>query len=365
MVSPMELVNQYDANELRFFRDDDVGLRGLISIHDTRLGPAGGGTRRFAYDTERDAIEDVLRLSQAMTYKYALAEVNMGGAKAVLWVDDENQRSEELYRSYGRIVDSFDGRYVTGGDIGTDKECLRWIRMETDYVTGLPEQFDRDVERFFHAGGLGVIKAMKGCCELTYGTRSLTDRHVAVQGVGEMGESVVRYLKKQGATVTIADIDSEQVDRLEDEMGVHTGTPESIHSIECDVFVPAALGGVLNDETIPELRCDIVCGPANNQFEAEEENARLLSEHGVLHAPDFLASAGTIIEHTDLLRQGGYKHQRVLAYLDGITQRMLEIGREARQAHEPPQIVAKELAEDRIERVTNVNAPPMSAFPPE
>ncbi|RDZ59736.1 leucine dehydrogenase [Haloferax sp. Atlit-12N] len=364
MASTTDLLSEYNASEVRFFRDEEVGLNGIIALHDTRLGPAGGGTRRYAYASEEDALEDVLRLAEAMTYKYALAGIDMGGAKGVIWVDNEKQRSEALYRSYARVVDSFDGRFITGSDVGTDKECLRWMSRETEYVTGLPEQFPRPTDDFFHAGGLGVINAMAGCCELVFGSDDLGDRHVAVQGVGEMGEHVVRYLSRRGAQVTVADINRERVDQLADELHVGTADPESIHAVDCDVFVPAALGGVLNAETIPQLECEIVCGPANNQFDSSQDAVRL-ADAGVLHAPDFLASSGTIIEHTDLLRQGGYSHQRVLEYLRRIKDQMREVGKRAERQERPPQHVATELARERIESIRSIRPSMRSAPSPE
>lgn len=185
-----EQLAEHGHEELRMFRDESSGLRGMIGIHDTTLGPAAGGTRRYPFDSEEEAITDVLRLSRAMTYKYAISGINMGGGKAVIWVDDEEECSEELYRSYGRVVDSFDGRFMTGGDVGTDEREMRWIHMETDSVIGLPEQVDHPDD--YHGGGLGVIRAMEACCDLTYENRDLSDLHVVVQGVGEMGASIVR-----------------------------------------------------------------------------------------------------------------------------------------------------------------------------
>ncbi|WP_080505335.1 Glu/Leu/Phe/Val dehydrogenase family protein [Halorubrum aethiopicum] len=364
MASITDLLSEYDASEVRFFRDEDVGLNGIIAIHDTQLGPAGGGTRRYVYTSEEDALEDVLGLAEAMTYKYALAGIDMGGAKGVIWADDEEQRSESLYRSYARVVDSFDGQFITGSDIGTDKEALRWMNRETEYVTGLPEQFPRPTDEFFHAGGLGVINAMVGCCELVFGSDDLSERHVAVQGVGEMGEHVVRYLSHRGAQVTIADIDRERVDLLADELNVGTADPESIHTVDCDVFVPAALGGVLNDESIPELDCEIVCGPANNQFDSSQDAVQLANA-GILHAPDFLASSGTIIEHTDLLRQGGYSHQRVVEYLRRIKDKMREVGMRAERQERPPQHVAKDIARERIKSIRSIRPSMRSAPSPE
>ncbi|MFC6963304.1 Leu/Phe/Val dehydrogenase [Halocatena marina] len=340
--------------ELKAFRDEATGLKGFVGIHDTTLGSAGGGTRRYAFESEADAIEDVLRLSRAMTYKYALAGVNMGGAKAIIWID-EDEHSEELYRSYGRIVDSFDGRFVTGGDIGTDVRELRWIGMETDYVVGLPEQFDHPSG--YHGGGLGVIRAMEACSDLVYDDRSLGDLHVVVQGVGEMGTSIVRYLDDEGADVTVADPDTASVDRLVDHYGVSTVAPKNVYDVDCDIFAPSALGFVLNDETIPRLQCDIICGAANNQLEDEKRHGSKLHNRGILYAPDYLANAGRTIDDTDLLRTGGYNHERAREMVNRIYDRMLTIGRRSRTEDRPTGEIADEIAEARIEALREMRSP--------
>ncbi|WP_336000407.1 Glu/Leu/Phe/Val family dehydrogenase [Halorientalis halophila] len=343
-----EQMGTYGHNEVKFFRDDATGLRGIIGIHDTTLGPAAGGTRRYAFDSEEEALEDVLRLSRAMTYKYAISGINMGGGKGVIWVEDDDHDSEELYRSYGRIVDSFDGRFVTGGDVGTDAKEMRWIGMETDYIIGLPEQFDHP--EGFHGGGLGVVKAMEACCDLAYdGDRDLSDLHVAVQGAGDMGASLIKYLTDRGVQVTLADVDDEQVDYMEDEYGVGSVAPEDVYDVDCDVFAPCALGMVLNDDTIPRLKCDIVCGAANNQLDDVERHDEMLREHDVLYAPDYLANSGRTIDDTDLLRKGGYKHDRARAMIDDIYDRMVTIGERAEHEGRPTQAIADEIAEERIE----------------
>ncbi|WP_164974797.1 Leu/Phe/Val dehydrogenase [Halegenticoccus tardaugens] len=338
--------------ELKAFRDDNTGLKGFVGIHDTTLGPAAGGTRRFSFESEEEAIIDVLRLSWAMTYKYAISGINMGGAKAVIWIDDNEHCSEELYRSYGRIVDSFNGRFVTGGDIGTGDRELRWINMETDYVIGLPEQFDHPPN--YHGGGLGVIRAMEACCELVYGESDLSGVHVAIQGIGEMGYSMLHYLNERKADVTIADPNNEAVDRAEDEYGVRSVDPDRIFDVDCDVFAPSALGFVINDDTIPRLNCDIVCGAANNQLDDEEKHGSMLHEAGILYAPDYLANSGRTIDDTDLLRKGGYNFDRATAMIDGIYDRMLTIGKQSRQKDRPTYELANEMAEHRIEAIGNM-----------
>ncbi len=353
MVDLQQSLGEHSHNEFKAFRDDEVGLRGFIALHDTTLGPAAGGTRRYAFESEEEAIVDVLRLSRAMTYKYAISGINMGGAKGVIWVEDDDQRSEELYRAYGRIVDSFGGRFVTGADVGTDQQAMRWINDETDYIIGLPEQFDHP--EGYHGGGLGVVRAMEACADLTYGSdRDLSDLHVTIQGVGEMGTSIVQYLHDRGAQITVSDIDDAQIEYLEDEYGVGSVAPDDVFDVDCDVFAPSALGFVLNDDTIPRLECDIVCGAANNQLDDEERHGAMLHEEGILYAPDYLANSGRTIDDTDLLRKGGYNHERARAMIDEIYDKMMRIGERSETEDRPTHAVANEIAEERIEAMKNM-----------
>lgn len=345
------MLAEHGHNELKAFRDDATGLRGFVGIHDTTLGPAAGGTRRYPFESEEEAIIDVLRLSRAMTYKYAISGINMGGAKAAIWVDDADQNSEELYRSYGRVVDGFGGRFVTGGDVGTGEREMRWVNMETDYIIGLPEQVDHPSDEYYHGGGLGVIRAMDACTELEYDDRDLGDLHVAVQGVGEMGESIVRYLAERDAQLTVADPDQAAVDHVVDTYGVNSVYPDDVYDVDCDVFAPSALGSVLNDETIPRLECDIVCGAANNQLADETAHGRQLHDEGILYAPDYLANSGRTIDDTDLLRKGGYNYTRARSMVDEIYHRMLAVGERAAAEDRPTHAIANEMARERIEAV--------------
>jgi leucine dehydrogenase len=186
----LDLLSEHNHNDLKVFRDEGTDLRGFIAVHDTTLGPAVGGTRRYAFDLEEEAIRDALRLSRAMTHKYAISDIDLGGAKGVIWTKSDDQRSEELYRSYGRAVDDLGGRFITGADVGTDEQALRWINKETDYVLGLPEQTETPAR--YHAGGLGVYRALEAACDLTYSTRELSDLHVAVQAVVQKSSQGMR-----------------------------------------------------------------------------------------------------------------------------------------------------------------------------
>jgi len=347
MENILDQMGTYGHNEFKAFRDDAAGLKGFVAIHDTTLGPAAGGTRRYNFDSAEEAIRDVLRLSRAMTYKYAISGVNMGGAKSVIWVDDDDHCTEELYRAHGRVVDSFDGRWITGADVGTDERELRWIGMETDYIVGLPEQFDHP--EGYDSGARGLIRAMEASCELVYGgDRSLSDIHVAIQGVGEMGMGLLEYLDDRGAQITATDIDAVKLDTVADEYGVNTVEPEDIYGVDCDVFAPCALGFVINDETVPQLECDIVCGAANNQLDDEEKHSRALHDRGILYIPDYLANSGRTIDDTDLLRKGGYKHERAKSMIDEIYTKAMEIGNRAESADQPTLAVADTMVEERI-----------------
>jgi leucine dehydrogenase len=348
MADLTDLLREYDAEGLHVLRDEATGLRGFIAVHDTTLGPAAGGTRRYPFDSDTEAVRTALELAQAMTYKYALAGIDMGGGKGVIWVEDEDVGDEALYRAYAREIEALDGLFTTGGDVGTHERELRWMKAETDYVAGLPEQFDHPDDEFYHPGALGVREAMAACVDVADDDRELGDCHVAVQGVGEMGAALVRYLDEAGAQVTVADPDSAAVDAVVDEFGATAVDPEDVYGVDCDVFAPAALGGVIDEGTIPELQCDVVCGAANNQL-ATPEDGRRLHERGILYAPDYLANAGTVIDYTDLMRSGGYHYDRARAKLATIGEQTREIARRSLAEDRPTSAVADELAEERLD----------------
>ena len=221
-------------------------------------------------------------------------------------------------------------------------------------MLGLPEQFDHP--EGYHGGGLGVIRAMEACADLTYDDRDIEDLHVAVQGIGDMGEAIVRYLSERGARITVADPDQAAVDLAVDEYGAHEVAPGDVYGVDCDVFAPSALGDVINDETIPRLECDIVCGAANNQLADPQRHGQRLHDEGILYAPDYLANSGRTIDDTDLLRKGGYQHDRARAMIDGIYDRMLEIGKRSEQQDRPTGELADEMAEQRIEAVGSMRS---------
>jgi|Deesub1362A_J573_1020465.scaffolds.fasta_scaffold00346_2 leucine dehydrogenase len=281
-----ELMERDDFEEVVFFQDARTGLKAIVAIHDTTLGPALGGTRIWSYKNEVDALRDVLRLAKAMTLKSAAAGLNFGGGKAVIIGDPKKIKNEVLLRSYGRFIQSLGGRFITGEDVGTTVGDIRIIKTETDYVSGVkldPSPFT----------AYGVYHGIKACLEYVFGDDCLDGVHVAVQGLGKVGSELVRLLIESGAKVTVTDIDEERVKACL-EMGAEYVEPSRIYSVECDVFSPCALGGVINDSTIKRLRCRIVAGAANNQLESEK-HGDMLANLGILYAPDYIINAGGLI----------------------------------------------------------------------
>lgn len=274
-----------------FCHDAATGLRAIIAVHSTRLGPALGGTRFYPFASEAAALADVLRLSKAMSYKSAAAGLDLGGGKAVVVGDPRHDKSDELLAAYARFVDSLGGRYITTEDVGTTVPDMEIVAGRTRWVTG----------RGFEHGGsgdpspataIGVFEAMRATAEHLWGTPELAGRHVTVSGVGKVGSALVGHLLDAGCRVTVADVDERAVAALGD--AVDAVEPEKAHTVSCDVFSPCALGGVLNEESIAELRCAAVVGSANNQL-ATRGCGRLLHEAGVLYVPDYVANAGGVV----------------------------------------------------------------------
>lgn len=346
--SIFEYMEEYGHEQLIFCNDKKAGLKAIIAIHDTTLGPATGGTRVWAYDSEEDALVDALRLSQAMTYKYAAAGINLGGGKATVIIESPKQKGEGLFRALGRFIDSLNGRYITGEDVGTTVGDLEYINMETDLVVGLPMESGG-------SGGpspytaIGVIEGMKACCKEVYGDESLKGKRVAVQGVGNVGYEVVKYLVENGADVVIADIDENKVKRAVGELKVRAVGVDQIYSVDCDIFSPCALGAIINDKTIPKLKCKIIAGSANNQLE-EARHGEVLGEKGILYAPDFIINAGGTIADTDQL-EGGFCPERAKKKVARVYDNVVKVLEISKRECIPTYKAADRLAEERIRKM--------------
>ena len=296
--------------------DVPTGLRAIVSIHSTALGPALGGTRFRPYPTEEAALTDVLRLSRGMTYKAAAAGLDLGGGKAVILGNPVTTRSPELLRAYGRFVESLSGRYITAEDVGTTQADMDLIRQETRFVTGVSQSAGGSGDPS-PATALGVVHAMGAVAKHLWGSPSLDGRHVVVSGVGKVGSALVPLLVAAGAKVSVADVEPARVSAMVARHGATPVTTDDALGMVCDVLAPCALGGVLNATTIPRLGCRAVCGSANNQLD-EPADAERLADAGILYAPDYVVSAGGIINIAEELR--GYDHGRATARLVAVGQ---------------------------------------------
>ncbi|HEV2854880.1 MAG TPA: Glu/Leu/Phe/Val dehydrogenase dimerization domain-containing protein [Thermoanaerobaculia bacterium] len=335
-----------------FCSNPDVGLEAIIAVHSTVLGPGLGGVRMWPYGSTEEAFIDVLRLSRGMTYKAAAAGLHLGGGKAVIIGDSKKDKSEALFRAFGRYVESLGGLYITAEDVGTDMEDMEVIHHETRWVTG--------VSPASGGGGdpspvtaSGVLQGMKAAAQHKWGDDSLKGRAVAIQGLGSVGSYLAKYLKDEGAKTFGADIDAEATAQAESELGVEIVPTSEILEIECDVLAPCALGAVLNDNTIPRLRCQIVAGGANNQL-ADERHGQDLHDRGILYAPDFVGNAGGLINvYNELV---GYNREVALRMARGIYANMLRVFEISRSQSIPTHLAADRLAEERIDRVKSLGS---------
>jgi leucine dehydrogenase len=327
-----------EYEQVVYNHDPDSGLKAIIAIHSTALGPALGGTRFYPYASEQDALRDVLRLAKGMSYKAAAAGLNLGGGKSVIIGDPKRIKSEALLRAHGRFVESLGGRYTADMDV---------VAMETRFVTG------RSIS---HGGGgdpsintaYGVLQGMRAVAEELWKDTDLTDRHVVVQGVGKVGSHLCRLLHEAGARLTVADVDLDNVARAVKEFGVDTVEPDKAHAVACDIYAPCALGAVVNDDTIPELKCAAVAGSANNVL-ARDEHGYALRQAGILYAPDYVINAGGLINVADELQ--GYSAERATAKVEGIFGTLRTIFHRAKAEGIPTSEAADRLAKDRMGEV--------------
>ncbi len=344
-----ELGSEYE--EVVFFHDPPTGLKAIVAIHSTALGPALGGTRFWPFEHEEDALRDVLRLSRGMTYKAAAAGLDLGGGKAVIIGDPKRDKSEELLRAYGRFIETLGGRYITAEDIGTARDDMDVIHRETRYVTGVSPELGGSGDPS-PVTAYGVYLGMLACMEEAWQEHSLEGRRVAVQGVGKVGYHLVKHLVEDGkADVVVSDIDVDLVARAVRDFGVDTAEPDKIHAQECDIFAPCAMGGIIRDDTIPELKCRVVAGSANNQLD-RPEHGEALAEAGILYAPDYVINAGGLINVADELQ--GYHSERARARVDSIYRTLREIFHIARDRHVTTAAAADAFAKERIGRIGRV-----------
>lgn len=311
-------------DQLAFWSEPAAGYRGIIAIHDTTLGPALGGTRLWKYASEDEALVDALRLARGMTYKAAIAGLNLGGGKSVILADEGPLDREQLFRAHGRAVESLGGRYITAEDVGTSVDDMEFVRAETRWVVGVRGGSGDPSPATAH----GVYQGIRACARERYGDPCLEGRHVTVQGVGHVGYHLCAELAAEGARLTIADIDAGSVRRAVDEFGAAAVAPGEIYDVPADIFAPCALGGVVNDRTVGRLRVDIVAGSANNQL-AEPRHGNALQERGILFAPDYVINAGGLINVYGELH--GWSAERTRRKAAGIYDVLLNVFERARE----------------------------------
>jgi leucine dehydrogenase len=327
-----------------FGSDDAAGYQGIIAIHSTALGSAVGGTRYWSYTTEDDALIDALRLARGMTYKNALAGLPFGGGKSIIMRDGQAKDREQLFRAHGRMVNSLAGKYFTAEDVGTSPDDMEYVLKETSYVGGLQ---GRSGDPSPHTAR-GVFRAMQATAKHKWGSDDLAGKAVAIQGCGHVGYFVAGELARAGAKLIVTDVDAAKVKRAVDDHGANTVTPEGIYSAAADIFAPCALGGVLNDQTIPQLKAALVVGGANNQL-LEPRHGDLLEQRGIVYAPDYATNAGGVINGCcrEML---GWNVEKTLAKTDAIYDTLLKIFALAEQEKIPTYQAADRLAEERWQR---------------
>lgn len=293
-MATFEFISKHgDHEQVVFCHDKTVGLKAIIAIHNTSLGPALGGTRMWNYKNEEDALTDVLRLSKGMTYKAAAAGLNLGGGKAVIIGDSKKDKSEGLFRAFGQFVNTLNGKYITAEDVGTCVQDMEYIFMETPWVTGIPKEFGGSGDPSPYTAH-GVLMGIKAAAKWQLGTESLKGMKVAVQGLGNVGTNLVRYLHEEGAKTIISDIDADKVKKHVQQYGSEACDTEQILFQNCDILAPCALGAVVNDQSIGKIKAKVIAGGANNQL-AEARHGDQLRELGILYAPDYVVNAGGLM----------------------------------------------------------------------
>lgn len=324
--------------------DPSAGYRGIIAIHSTTLGPALGGTRFWKYASDEEAIIDALRLSRGMTYKNAVAGLNLGGGKSVIIGDNKTKNREMIFRAHGRFVESLGGRYVTAEDVGTSPADMDFVQMETDYVAGLAGRSGDPSPVTAH----GVFRAIEASAKFRWGSDDLTGKTVSLQGCGHVGYYLAKELSEAGAKLIVTDIDAERVKRVVGECGATAVKPDEIYGVKADIFAPCALGAIINDTTIPQLKVEVVAGGANNQL-AEPRHGDVLEEKGLLYAPDYVANAGGVINVYSEL--AGWDSSRSLRKADEIYDTVLGVFEIAKKDGLPTYQAADRLAELRLKAV--------------
>jgi len=344
-------MSQYNHEQLLFCNDNETGLKAIIAVHNTVLGPALGGTRMWMYANEMEALNDVLRLSRGMTYKNSISGLNLGGGKAVIIGDARTMKSEALMRRFGKFVNSLAGKYITAEDVGISPIDMTYVAMETDHVVGLPGKSGDPSPVTAH----GVYVGMKACAKQQFGSDSLSGKKIAVQGVGHVGEYLVAALAKENAEIFISDIHEPTLKRVAQQYGAQVVGLDEIYDIDMDIYAPCALGATVNDDTLSRLKCSIIAGAANNQLKVESVHGRAVMEKGIIYAPDFAINAGGVINCYSEVK--GLSSEWALGKAEEIYNTISNIVRRSSDENIPAYQIANKMAEERIEAIGKVKLP--------
>lgn len=344
-------MSKYNHEQLLFCNDNATGLKAIIAVHNTVLGPALGGTRMWAYNNEMEALTDVLRLSRGMTYKNSISGLNLGGGKAVIIGDARTMKSEALMRRFGKFVNSLAGKYITAEDVGIGTADMVYVNMETNHVVGLPGKSGDPSPVTAH----GVYVGMKACAKEQFGSDSLTGKKITVQGVGHVGEYLVAALAKENAEIYVTDIHEPSLKRVAEKYGAHIVGLNDIYDVDMDIYAPCALGATVNDDTLSRLKCSIIAGAANNQLQVEDVHGRLVMEKGIIYAPDFALNAGGVINCYSEVK--GLSAEWAMSKAEEIYQTIGNIVKRSKEENVPTYQIANKMAEERIAAIGNVKLP--------
>ncbi len=338
----LEKMAEKGFEELIFVNDAKAGLQGIVAIHSTVRGPALGGTRMWNYASETEALDDVMHLARGMSYKAAAAELPAGGAKGVIIGDPKRDKTRDLFCSYGRFVNRLNGRFCTGKDMGINEDDLDCMLQECSYIIGGSEIGSPSPFTAF-----GVWRGMKACAESAFGSPELKDIFVAVQGAGSVGYELCRLLVEEGARVCVTDIDEGRLMEVVDKFGVEKVSPDEIYDVPCQIFSPCGPGGVVNDETLPRLKCKVIAGAANNVFK-ENRFGRELHERGILYAPDYVINAGGLV-FVEMQRRGIKDAAEIYREVDRIEGRLRDLFSRSKEENVLPAAMADIIAEERLQ----------------
>lgn len=337
--------------QIVFCSNKAAGLKAIIAIHNTTLGPAIGGTRMWNYSNVEEAVEDVIRLSRGMTYKTSIAGLNLGGGNAVIIGDSKTEKNELLFRTFGKFVNGLAGRYITAEDVGTTVKDMEYVKMETDYVTGISKALGGSGDPA-PVTAYGVYVGMKACAKAKWGSDSLENRKIVVQGAGQVARYLCEHLYNEGAKLYVGELIDEKISLLLDSVKAEVVDHKDIYTIDADIFSPCALGAVLNDETIPKMKYQIIAGSANNQLKNETTHGAMLMEKGILYAPDYVINAGGLMNVANELE--GYRQDRALKHADGIYEILTNVIEISKKENIPTHLASNKMAEERLRKIGGI-----------